>query len=259
MVFQKAAAGGGKMSLNLDEIMESMLEIVREAGQKSIEMQENEYSWGDYADVDMEIEIFLRERLGSLIPGSGFLTESFISQPSEVANWIIDSIDGNVNFKNRLPYSVSVALEVSGMTEIGIVYELPIGVIYCAQRGKGAYRISKDRRVQIRVSSFPEDEGLVLFGFSYDREKMVPMLQMMEKFASFATDLKRIGPASVDICKVAEGKAKLYVEQDLKEWDYMAGELILKEAGGAVAHYDDFLIFGVIEATAEARRIIRGY
>ena len=247
------------MALNFDEILGQVLEIVGTAGERTIEMQEAEYSWGDYDNVDMETEIFLKDKLAEVIPESGFLTESFISAPSDVANWVIDSIDGNVNFKNRLPYSISVALEVNGQTEIGVVYELPLGVMYYAQRGKGAYRVSKEKTVQLQVGSFDEEEGLVMFGFSYERQKMVQMLQIMEEISHMATDLKRIGPASVDICKVAEGKAKLYLEQDLKEWDYMAGELILKEAGGAVGRYDDFMLFGVVQATTEAKRIIRGF
>ncbi len=78
----------------------------------------------------------------------------------------------------------------------------------------------------------------------YNREKTEKIFNIAKKAYGFSSDLKRVGPSSLDICMVAEGKAKLYFELDLNVWDICAGMLILTEAGGNYRQEDDLFLFG---------------
>ena len=97
---------------------------------------------------------------------------------------------------------------------------------------------------QLRVRTFPPDEGIVVFGMPYDRRKTGKILNIVQKYYAIASDMKRIGPSSLDICLVASGKAKMYLELDLNLWDISAGILILTEAGGTYVQKGDLYIFG---------------
>lgn len=77
----------------------------------------------------------------------------------------------------------------------------------------------------------------------YNRAKARSILRIAEKLFLISTDIKRIGPSSLDICSVAEGKAQVYSEFDLNLWDIQAGKLILEEAGGIVTRIDDLFLF----------------
>lgn len=78
----------------------------------------------------------------------------------------------------------------------------------------------------------------------YDRTKTEKIFDIAKKAYAFSSDMKRIGPSSVDICRVAEGTAKLYFELDLKIWDISAGLLILTEAGGRYWQKEELFVFG---------------
>ena len=97
---------------------------------------------------------------------------------------------------------------------------------------------------RLKVGSFPDNEGLAIFGMPYNREKTEKILNVAKNVYKVSSDLKRIGPSSLDICMVAEGKAKLYFELDLNIWDICAGMLILTEAGGNYRQEDDLFLLG---------------
>ena len=107
-----------------------------------------------------------------------------------------------------------------------------------------SYILEKGMVTQLRVRTFPPDEGIVVFGMPYDRSKTGKILDIVQKYYAIASDMKRIGPSSLDICLVASGKAKMYLELDLNLWDISAGILILTEAGGTYVQKGDLYIFG---------------
>ena len=203
-----------------------------------------EKSQGNYlTSLDVEVERFLKSSLRDILPDAGFISEE---SPAEIKerNWIIDPIDGTGNFIYGFPYTVSIALSnENSETEIGVVYCHSTDELFYAVSGCGASLRKGSLTTSIHVKHFPEDEGIIIFGVPYDRSKTHKIFSMVEKLYHDASDVKRIGPASLDICRVAEGNAKMYLELDLNIWDYAAGELILKEAGGHTEINDDLRIF----------------
>lgn len=195
--------------------------------------------------IDKKIEQELISELQKLIPDSGVIAEESAALYQKKYNWIIDPIDGTTNFMNGLQYAVSVAL-VGGQPDqilAGVVYNPKDNVVYYACKGKGSYVIENGNVTKLKVKAFPDDEGIIIFGMPYDRSKTEKILDIVCQYYAMASDLKRIGPASLDICMVASGKAKMYIELDLQLWDVSAGVLILTEAGGTYRKTDDLYIF----------------
>lgn len=233
--------------MNKKLIFEQVCAIVKEASQLIKEIKRSDIqikSQGNFVtSIDFAVDAYLKKKLGELLPEAGFFSEESGSDIRET-NWIIDPIDGTGNMIYGYPYTVSVALACNEEVELGVVYHVPMEELYCAIKGMGAYKQSAyGVMTKIHVGHFDGDEGVSIVGFPYDRSKTHQILSAIEKIYPFSSDIKRIGPASLDICAVAEGRAKMYVELDLQWWDYAAGEVILKEAGGDMLVNNDILIF----------------
>jgi len=195
---------------------------------------------------DKEIEKELKIQLHELIPCAGFIAEESSKDSNLELNWVIDPIDGTTNFIYGLPYAVSVALtrQEIGQIILGVVYSPKTNTIYYACRGQGSYVVSNGITQRLHVGNFIDNEGIAIFGMPYNRDKTAKIFDIAQKVYKVSSDLKRIGPSSLDICMVAEGKAKLYFELDLNIWDICAGILILSEAGGVFRQDEDLFLFG---------------
>ena len=196
--------------------------------------------------VDKELEKELKLQLQRLIPWAGVIAEESGNDSKAEVNWVIDPIDGTTNFIYGLPYAVSVALTVNKTRQIifGVVYNPKTDTLYYACHGQGSFVINNGIKKRLKVGDFPYNEGISIFGMPYNRRKTKKIFEVANKIYEFSSDLKRIGPSSLDICMVAEGKAKLYFELDLNIWDICAGMLILTEAGGAYRQEEDLFLFG---------------
>lgn len=194
---------------------------------------------------DIAIEDSLIKELKCIIPQSGFVSEESGEELSNDYNWIIDPIDGTTNYIHGFPYAVSVALSYKSINNIvlGVVYSPLNNSIYYACKGKGSYLIRGEKIKKLHTDSNSID-GIAIFGMPYNRDKTSKILSVVEKYYPFFSDIKRIGPSSLDICLVAEGKADVYFELDLKLWDIAAGILILLEAGGDYKQVEDLFVFG---------------
>jgi myo-inositol-1(or 4)-monophosphatase len=151
--------------------------------------------------------------------------------------WLIDPLDGTTNFAHGLPFfCVSIALEIDGAIELGVVEAPALGWSFAAARGRGA--ALNDRPLHVSdVDGL--DRALLATGFPYDRAT-----NPRNNFAEFVTlqrraqAVRRVGAAALDLCMVAAGWMDGYWEADLKPWDIAAGALIVTEAGGQVSGYD---------------------
>lgn len=203
---------------------------------------------GNFAtSADLAIEAELKGALSQLVPGSGFVAEESGETSGGEYSWIIDPIDGTGNYIAGLPYASSVALksEATGKTIMGVVYDCVNGAVFFAADDAGAY-VRKADGVEERIvcAEPPEDrEGIAIFGVPYDRSKADRVFAMAVRCYEISSDMKRIGPSSLDICLVASGHADLYFELDLSEWDIAAGALILEEAGGSFMRRGDLCAF----------------
>ena len=151
--------------------------------------------------------------------------------------WIIDPLDGTTNFAHGLAlFCVSIALEIAGRVEIGVVYD-PIGEeLFVAERGQGA----RLNGVPMRVSSQAALLDTVLVtGFPYTvRERRQRQVEVFEAFLASARAVRRLGSAALDLSYVAAGRFDGFWEEQLHIWDIAAGVLLVEEAGGRVTRYD---------------------
>jgi myo-inositol-1(or 4)-monophosphatase len=188
-------------------------------------------------EADREVEQLLRDRLAELRPGDGFLGEESGSAEGETGvSWVVDPIDGTVNFLYGLPsVGVSVAAQVDGEVVAGAVVNVSTGTRYTAARGQGATR--DGRPLEVRPVP-PMQERLVLTGFSYEREQRVLQGRAIAELLPRVRDIRRQGSAALDLCALAEGAADAYLEEGVNLWDFAAGALVAEEAGARVGLHE---------------------
>lgn len=151
--------------------------------------------------------------------------------------WIIDPIDGTVNFANGIPICcVSIGIEKNGEMILGAVYNPLMNEFYFAERGQGAYLNDK----QIFVSKQEElIKSCMVTGFPYTYLDMPNgPLQVFERFIRKGVPVRRLGSAAIDLCWVAAGRFDGFYEHKLNAWDSAAGFLLVEEAGGKVTDFE---------------------
>lgn len=180
--------------------------------------------------VDQASEQLIRAGLLDARPDDGFMGEEGSADVgTSGVRWIVDPIDGTVNFYYGLPrYAVCIAAEVDGEVEAGVVLDVPSGTCYSATLGGGAFRDGQPIAVRDTVSV---EQRLVITGFSYVPEIRRVQAQAIARLLPRVRDVRRIGSSALDVCHVAEGSADGYVEEGLHPWDYSAAGLIAREAG----------------------------
>ncbi|MFZ9299361.1 MAG: inositol monophosphatase family protein [Chitinophagaceae bacterium] len=171
-------------------------------------------------------------------PDHYILTEESGDLPSSSSyKWIIDPIDGTVNFANGIPLScVSIAIEKDGDMIMGAVYNPFIDEFFFAEKGQGATLNGKP----ISVSKKESVANAILvtgFPYTYLNEENGP-LDTFGRFIRAGIPVRRLGSAAIDLCWVACGRFDGYFEHKLNAWDSAAGFLIVKEAGGIVTDFD---------------------
>jgi len=183
-------------------------------------------------DADRAVESFLVDQLRRRRPGDAVLgEESGESQPAgtNTTRWILDPIDGTVNFMLGLPqFSVSIAVEVDGLVVAGCVHNPSSGHTFSAVRGNGAFL----GRTQLHgPRAVPLAEAVVATGFGYDAQRRARQGVMVGELIGRVGNLRRLGSAALDLCSLAAGWVDAYYEGPLGEWDCAAGLLIAAEAG----------------------------
>lgn len=172
---------------------------------------------------------------GGLDDGAG--SQAQTTDAPEPVTWIVDPIDGTVNFLYGLPnFAVSIACAVGDEVVAGAVANVYSGEIYCAAKGEGAQVSRRDGTVQA-LSCSPTTElekTLVATGFSYSASLRQVQGRIASQLLGECRDIRRMGSAALDLCMVAHGRVDAYYEHDIKIWDYAAGALIAAEAGARI-------------------------
>lgn len=189
--------------------------------------------------VDTETERLVRDRLAELRPGEHVLGEEGGGTPDDSAGrptWVVDPIDGTVNFVYGLPaYAVSVGVQVGGQSVAGAVANVVDGAVYSAARGYGALVRRASTTVPLHASHVEElSMSLVGTGFGYDPHLRARQASVLEALLPQIRDIRRLGSAALDLCLVAAGQLDAYYEENLNAWDWAAGALIAAEAGAHV-------------------------
>ena len=229
------------MELWDEELYQQLKQAVRKAGgmfsdrKKAAEIRKKGAT--DFVtQVDLSVQSFLKERLEQLAPQVQLMGEEQDNSGLDPDRpmWVLDPVDGTTNLVHDYCHSaVSLALVQAGQVELGLVHNPFAGELFSARRGGGAFlngapiRVSGARRLA---------DSLVDVGTNpSDREHAGRNFQWMQEIFDRSHDVRRMGAASLCLCYVAAGRLDGYVEGGLKPWDYAAGMLIVREAGGFVS------------------------
>ncbi|GIE80373.1 inositol monophosphatase [Actinoplanes philippinensis] len=185
---------------------------------------------------DKAVERQVVEALAKERPGDGVLGEEYGDSRSVdpgAVRWILDPIDGTVNYLYGLPqYAVSLAAERDGEVVAGVVINAATGDEWTATRGGGAWRAGRRLSGSERTTL---DQALVGTGFGYDARRRAHQGAVLARLITRVRDIRRFGAAALDLCLAAEGSLDAYFEKGLNPWDHAAGGLIAAEAGLIVA------------------------
>lgn len=191
------------------------------------------------SDVDTSAERVIRETLAELAPGATVMGEEFSPEtaPGDGAHFIVDPLDGTTNFLHGYPeYAVSIALVLDGVLSAGVVRNAATGELFTAILGGGAERDGA------RISVSPNtDPARALIGTGFPFRSFVHVKRYLRQFEAVSratSGIRRAGSAALDLCDVACGRFDGFWELELSPWDFSAGILIIREAGGVVTTID---------------------
>lgn len=221
----RAARNAGNVIARAFEDLEKV-----EAEQKGL----NDY----VTNVDREAEQAIVGTIQKAYPDHTIIGEECgtITGSHDEFKWIIDPLDGTTNFVKGIPhFSVSVALQINGKIEHGVIYDPIRNEVFSASRGGGA----QVNGYRIRVGKARDLEGTILgTGFPFkQRQHMETYMAIFGDLFNKVGDMRRAGSAALDLAYVAAGRMDGFWEIGLKPWDIAAGELLVREAGGLVSDF----------------------
>lgn len=230
--------------MELKELTMAVCGVARQAGQYiaderqrfSDERVERKHAHDYVSYVDKGSERLIVEALHGLLPEAGFVTEEgSATYHDEQYCWVVDPLDGTTNFIHDFPpYCVSIALCRGHQVLIGVVYDVTAGRCYYAWQGGGAWRDGR----RLSVGSHAIGDALLCLQLPYNSDAYRPVIHgLIDAFYGRAASVRMIGSAAMALCYVAAGRLDGYAEKYIGRWDYMAGALMVTEAGGQVTDY----------------------
>lgn len=190
---------------------------------------------GDFVSAaDHRAEQVIREELSRARPGYGLVLEEggVVAGDSPHNRFLVDPLDGTTNFLHALPqWAISIALEQHGDVTAALIYDPIKEELFTAEKGNGAFL--NDRRLRVSRRS---DMSAALIGCGLPvqdwKARRLGFAQQLERVADQAGGLRRLGACSLDLAYVAAGRQDGYWEHGVHPWDYGAGMLLVREAGG---------------------------
>lgn len=150
--------------------------------------------------------------------------------------WIVDPIDGTLNFAHGFPfYCTSIGLEIGGEPSVGVVYDATRDELFTATRGGGAYLNGRPLRV---TNETVLQSAMLITGFAYVEDRIRRNVDVFARMLPKVRSIRRPGAAALDLSYVAAGRADGFWELGLKPWDVAAGIVLLREAGGTLTGGD---------------------
>ena len=226
--------------MDLDQLLQQVVDLTKEAArltEQSFVTTEKESHINFVTSADVAVQTFLAEKLVALLPGSAFFGE----EGDDAVNaaeylWVVDPIDGTVNFsRNSDAWAISVGLVRENQVLLGVVFAPRKNELYSARQGGGAYL----NGTPIHASQRPFSHSLFCTALSlYRKEYTEPCLGIMREVYAQCVDIRRVGSCALDICYLAKGECDLFFEFRVFPWDYAAGVAILQEAGGIITGLD---------------------
>ena len=239
--------------MNLEKLTSEVCRVAREAGayiqeertRFNVNQVERKHAHDYVSYVDKGSERMIIEALKALLPEAGFITEEGLAtHRDEQMLWVVDPLDGTTNFIHGFaPYAVSIGLTRGREILLGVVYEVCANECFYAWKDGGAYVDGK----AIHVGNSAIGDALICLQLPYNSDAYKPVIkQLIDRFYGHVGSIRMIGSAAMALCYVAAGRLDAYAERYIGQWDYMAGALIVKEAGGRVTNYvgDSYMMEG---------------
>jgi myo-inositol-1(or 4)-monophosphatase len=190
--------------------------------------------------MDQRAEAFIVSELGKARPDDSVLGEEGANKEGKSGfQWVIDPIDGTVNYLHNLPHwcvSIGLIEQTSGEAVAGVVYAPILGQMYISSRGLGSWVIDHEVPRQLRVSTCSDlSKALVGTGFGYLSSRRSGQVRVLQEVLPQIADIRRLGSCAIDLCLVADGVLDGYYERGVNPWDHAAGGLIAREAGAVTS------------------------
>ncbi len=189
-------------------------------------------------EYDHRSEKIILELLKARFPASHFLAEESGETGKHASLlWIVDPLDGTVNFAHQIPcFCISIAAAVDGEVISGVIYQPITNELFVGEKRRGAF--CNEKRLQVsKVKTLKE--SLLATGFPYNTsENPKGCIDHFSDILRLGIPIRRLGSAAIDLCYTAAGRYEGYFEVSLAPWDCAAGVLILQEAGGKVTGWD---------------------
>ncbi len=223
-----------------DAYLATAVDLARRAGALALEMRDGittDATKTSPTDVvtaaDRAVEQLLAEGVHAAHPHDGLIGEEGASQPGSTGvRWVVDPIDGTVNYLYGLPqWAISIGVEDAEGAFAGVVLDPSKNELFTAVRGGGAFL----NGVALHCSPVTDlSQALVGTGFGYDARRRVVQAAILPDLLTKVRDIRRLGACALDLCWVAAGRLEAYYEQSTQEWDRSAGGLVAAEAGARV-------------------------
>ncbi len=214
----------GKMLVSMERIESLTIE----------EKQKNDY----VTEADTAAERMIIDYLSSRFPNDGFLGEECGREDSTMPRWIIDPIDGTMNFIRKIPnFTVSIGWEEeAGNPVVGVVYNVRQDEMFSASAGDGAF--CNGERISVSRVSDPA-KALMICETPHRKKQWAPRYwQLFTRLFSQVSDIRTFGSIALELCYLASGRMDAVFQYHLGYWDIAAASAILREAGGAIEPID---------------------
>ncbi|MCK4934382.1 MAG: inositol monophosphatase [Simkaniaceae bacterium] len=214
-------------------------EVLRESYGKQHTITEKEGHYNLVTDSDFASEKLILSMIRKEFPEHQFIAEESgaSAEGNSPFQWIIDPLDGTVNFARNLPvFAVSIALAKQGEVILGVIYQPLLRELFVAEKGKGAFLNNTPLKVT-ETKTF--DTAILATGFPYNvKDNPGKCIDQFTHFIEQGLPLRRMGSAALDLAYVAAGRYDAFWEVFLSPWDYAAGALLVQEACGLCSRFD---------------------
>lgn len=220
--------------------------IARQAGKMMLRASRGDFKVipkGEHdvvTEVDRAIERFITAEIEALFADDEILGEEYggTKGASQERRWLIDPIDGTLNFTRGVPIScVSIALQAHGASQVGVIYDPYHDELFSARRGQGA-RLN-DLPMQVSEHGVIDDAVLVTGFMPATPDERTDNLENFVRVSKRSRAVRRLGSAALDLAYVACGRLDGFWEFGLNPWDTGAGYLLVEEAGGTVSDIEN--------------------
>ena len=229
-----------QINLIVRACMKASRSLIRDFGELE-NLQVSAKAPGDFvSSADKRTEKILLQELQKAHPEYGIITEEsgIINKSNTTNRWIIDPIDGTINFLNGIPqFAISVAYEEKNEVRCGVIFNPVTNEMFSAEKGNGAYL--NNSRIRVSRTNKISDALIVTGGPKQSSKIKNKIFFEYEKVSTKVSNVRKFGSAALDMAFVACGRFDGYWQRELNYWDIAAGIVIIKEAGGFVNFFEE--------------------